>query len=322
MKAFQFDMYGPPEGLTMVELPDPMPGSDQVLVKVRATSVNDWDWTFVRGRPLAYRPLLGMRRPRVKVLGAEVAGDVVEVGTGVREFRPGDRVYGDLSEAGFGGFAELVAVRSDALRHMPASMSYVDATAIPHAGCLALQGLALGGLRDGMRILINGGGGGVGMLGVQLAKRRGAEVTGVDRAEKLERMKQFGFDHVLDYREVDFATAGQRYDLILDTKSTRGPRAVTKALTPTGAYVTVGGDTGALVRLAVYGALVSGRGQRVRVLALKPNDGLDRLGGLHAEGALRCAIDGPHPFDALPAMVRRFGEAQHLGKIVIVTDDA
>jgi NADPH:quinone reductase-like Zn-dependent oxidoreductase len=275
----------------------------------------------VRGRPLAYRPILGVFRPKVAVLGAELAGDVVAVGAQVTRLRAGDRVYGDLSEAGFGAFAELVAVRHDALRPLPASMSYVDAAAIPHAGCLAYQGLVeLGGLRDCMKILVNGSGGGVGTLAVQLAKQHDVHVTGVDSAAKHELMRAFGFDQVLDYRQIDFTATGERYDLILDARSTRSPRALARALTTEGIYVTVGGETTRLIQIATRDAITPRRRPRMRVLALKPNRGLDALEAGYEAGALRCAIDGPHPFARLPEMIQRFGEGTHLGKIVIVVD--
>ena len=219
MKAIVLTHYGPPGVLQLQEINKPEPTHGEVLVKVCATAVNDWDWCFVRGKPYIYRLMFGLTKPKVRVLGAEVSGTVEAVGNGVRRFKLGDDVYGDVSEAGFGAFAEYVCVREDALALMPPGMPFEQAAAIPHAAMLALQGLVdVGRIQKGERILINGAGGGVGTFGVQIAKQYGAEVTGVDRESKLDTLRAVGFDHVIDYRQQDFTRNGQRYDLILDAK--------------------------------------------------------------------------------------------------------
>lgn len=323
MKAIVITRYGSPDDLQLRDLPKPVPEPDEVLVKVRATAVNDWDWGFIRGKPLIYRLLFGLRKPRVSVLGAEVAGIVEAVGARATRFQPGDRVYGDISDAGFGGFAEFVCVREDALGPMPPSMSFEDATSLPHASMLALQGLVdVGEIKRGERILINGAGGGVGTIGVQIAKRYDAEVTGVDAAFKLDALRSAGFDRVVDYRTVDFTRMGEQFDLILDTKTNRSPIRYLAALRPGGRYVTVGGEVSRLLQVVLTGWLIGrARGKRIRLVALKPNKDLEYVNEMYESGLLRVVIDGRYPLSRTPEAVQRFGEAKHVGKVVIVVED-
>lgn len=290
-----------------------------MLVRVHATSVNDWDWSFVRGRPYVYRLMYGLLKPRVAVLGAEVAGVVEAVGRRATRFQPGDRVYGDLSEAGFGGFAEYVCVREDALASMPEGMPFEQAAALPHAGALAMQGLIdVGKIQPNERVLINGAGGGVGTIGVQIARRYGAELTGVDSADKLDLLRSMGFDHVIDYQRVDFTRSGRRYDLILDTRTNRSPFRYLRALAPGGRYVTVGGRLPRLLQAFCLGPFTSRLAKRqLRVVALRTNKDLPYLNDLFERGELRCAVDGPYALRDVPQAMLRFGEARHLGKVVI-----
>ena len=319
MKAIVLTRYGSPDVLQLEEVAKPEPGDNQVLVKVRATAVNDWDWCFVRGKPYIYRLLFGLVRPRVGVLGAEVAGTVEAAGNSTAKFQPGDHVYGDISEAGFGGFAEYVCVREDALDHKPPGMTFEQAASIPHAAMLALQGLVdVGQIRQGERVLINGAGGGVGTIGVQIAKQYGAEVTGVDCALKLDTLRSMGFDHVIDYRREDFTRNGQRYDLILDTKTNRSTFKYLRSLNPGGRYVTVGGHLARLLQAFCMGPLISKvSGKHVRIVALKPNKDLGYVNDLFETKGLECMIDGPYQLSDVPQAVQRFGEAKHVGKVVI-----
>jgi NADPH:quinone reductase-like Zn-dependent oxidoreductase len=320
MKAIVRDRYGPPDVLHLEDIPKPEPQHNHVLVRVRATSVNDWDWSYVRGKPTIYRLMFGLTKPRVTVLGAEVAGVVESIGHGATRFQPGDRVYGDISDTGFGGFAEYVSVREDALYHMSPSMTFEQAAALPHASMLAYQGLVdVGHIQKGDRLLINGAGGGVGIIGVQIATRYGSEVTGVDAGFKLDTLRAFGFDHVIDYREVDFTRTGEQYDLVLDAKTTRSPFAYLRALKPGGRYVTVGGTVPRLLQTVFLGPLLSrfSGGRRLRLLALKPNTDLATINDLFETGGLKLAIDGPYPLGEVPRAVQRFGEARHIGKVVI-----
>ena len=319
MKAIVLDHYGPPADLEFRDIPKPEPADGEVLVKVHTTAVNDWEWGFVRGKPYIYRLLFGLRSPRVAVLGTEVAGVVEASGPEAARFRPGERVYGDLSAAGFGGFAEYVAVPESALAAMPDEMTFEQAASLPHASMLALQGLVdVGGILQGDRVLINGAGGGVGTFGVQIAKRYGAEVTGVDSASKLEAMRSIGFDHVLDYRQIDFTRTGERYDLILDAKTCRSPFRLLRALRPGGRYATVGGDWPRLLQIALLGPLIAKiTGKRLRVVALKPNQGLETMNDMFARHGIQFLIEGPLPLSEVAQALQRFGEARHVGKIVI-----
>ena len=317
MKAIVLQRYGSPDALQLEEVARPEPKEDEVLVKVQATTVNDWDWCFVRGRPYIYRLMFGLLRPRVSVLGAEVAGIIEATGKRAAKFEPGDHVYGDISEAGFGGFAEYVCVREDALVCKPSNMTFEQAAALPHVSMLALQGLVdVGQIGQGERVLINGAGGGAGTIGVQIAKQYEAEVTGVDGANKLNTLKSMGFDHVIDYREEDFTRTGLRYDLILDTKTSRSTFRYLRSLNPGGRYVTFGGSLPRLLQAFCMGPLISRvSGKHVRVVALKPNKDLDYVNGLFETSGLKCVIDGPYQLTDTPQAIRHFGEATHVGKV-------
>lgn len=319
MKAIVHRSYGPPSLLQRedVAVPEPRPG--QVRVRVHATAVNDWDWSLVRGKPYPFRLISGLRKPKVPILGAELSGVVEDVGEGATRFRPGDRVYGDVSEAGFGGFGEYACVQETALSPMPDGMDFVQAAALPHAALLALQGLVnLGQIRRGERVLINGAGGGVGTLGLQIAKTYGCEVTGVDSRAKLGAMTALGFDHVIDYEQDDFTDGRRQYDLVLDAKTTRSPLRYLAALAPQGRYITVGGHLPRLAQALCMGpAIRRVTGKRVAILGLKPNEGLEQVSAMYAAGQLRCVVDGPHPLAEVPRQLERFGRGEHTGKIVI-----
>ncbi len=297
----------------------PVPNDDEVLVKVHATSVNDWDWGLMRGKPFMIRLLSGLLKPKVKILGVDVSGEVEAVGKDVTRFQPGEKVYGDLSECGFGGFAEYVCAKESSLALKPESMTFVEAAALPHAAMLAVQGLRdQGQLKPGQKVLINGAGGGVGTLGVQIAKVLGVEVTGVDNSGKLQMMRSIGFDHVIDYTKEDFTRTGQGYDLILDTKTNRSIFKYLRALNPNGTYVTVGGSMARLFQAFFLGSLIRTLTKKnTRVLALEPNKDLDYVNELFETGKIKPIIDGPYELSETPEVLQRFGQGIHKGKIVI-----
>ena len=245
MKAIVLTQYGPSDVLQLKDVDKPIPQDDQVLIKVHATSVNDWDWCLMRGAPFYIRLLCGLLKPKIQIPGVEVAGRVEAVGQNVTKFKPGDAVYGDISECGFGGFAEYVCAAENALALKPDGMTFVEAAAIPHAAMLAVQGLQdEGRIQPGQTVLINGAGGGVGTLAVQIAKSMGVvELTGVDSSDKLAMMRSIGFVQTIDYTQEDFTQNKQCYDLILDTKTNRSIFKYLRVLSPQGAYVTVGGAT-------------------------------------------------------------------------------
>ncbi|HMD71454.1 MAG TPA: NAD(P)-dependent alcohol dehydrogenase, partial [Bryobacteraceae bacterium] len=295
MKALLYDKYGSAEVLEIRETEAPAPKKDEVLVRVHAVSVNDWDWGLVLGKGVN-RVIAGLFRPK-KIIGSDVAGRVVDAGGEVKRFRPGDAVFGDLCHSGFGGFAEYVCASESALARKPERMTFEQAAAIPQAGTLAYQGLfARGPLKPGQKVLINGAGGGVGTIAIQIAKLHGVEVTGVDSAEKLDMMRSIGFDHVIDYRTEDFTKSGKRYDLILDTKTNRSLFDYARALNPGGTYATLGG-TSHLAQVGLLGPWI-GRliRKRVFLVMLKPNKGLPYLCELFEAGKLAPVIDGPYRF--------------------------
>jgi len=324
MKAVVLTTYGPPEGLQVKDVAKPIPKAGEVLVKVHAASINDWDWGLVRGTPFVIRLIHGLRTPRIRVPGVDISGSVEAVGDEVASFAIGDEVYGDLSDSGFGGFAEYVCVPERALAKKPASVSHVDAAALPHAGLLALQGLLdKGKVKAGQSVLINGAGGGVGTLGIQILKSYGVKVAGVDSAAKLDVMRSQGFDSVMDYREVDFTRNGEKYDLILDTKSNRSVFNYVRCLKKHGRYVTVGGSMPRLFQILVLGSLISlFTNKKLLVLGLQPNRGLDRLSELAEKGQLKPVVDGPYGIDEIPRLIQYFGEGRHLGKIVVEIGNA
>lgn len=320
MKAFVLTRYGSPADLQLREVATPAPADDEVLVGVHAASVNDWDWGLVRGTPFYIRVFGGLFKPNTTIPGVDVAGRVEAIGKHVKTFQVGDEVYGDLSECGFGGFAEYVCAPERALAPKPAGVSFAEAAALPHAAMLALQGLRdVGHLRPGQTLLINGAGGGVGTLGIQIARAMGVEeVTGVDSASKQEMMRSLGYARTLDYRQEDFTRTGERYDLILDAKTTRSPFAYLRALNPDGRYVSVGGLTSRLLQTFLLGPLVRlFSTKRVGVLALKANKDLAYLNELVEAGSVKPVIDGPYVLAELPRALQRFGDGHHKGKVVI-----
>jgi NADPH:quinone reductase-like Zn-dependent oxidoreductase len=322
MKALIRDRYGPPEVLEIRDVDQPTPRDNEVLVRVHAASINDWDWTLLQERPPFPIRLVA---PWVPILGSDIAGRVVAIGKQVVKFHPGQDVYGDLSRfrsGGFGGFAQYVCAAERALALKPAGMTFVQAAALPQAGQLAVQGLAANGpLRRGQKILINGAGGGVGTIGVQLAKLQDVEVTGVDSAPKLDMMRRLGFDHVIDYRKEDFTRNGRRYDLILDTKTNRSPLEYPRSLTPHGTYATVGIVGSRLLQLTTFGWLIRPMtGKSVRVIILKQNRDLASLSERFEAGQLAPVIDGPYSLADAREAFRHFGAGNHKGKIVITVD--
>ena len=322
MRAYSFNKYGKPEEvLVLQEVEKPVPKENEVLVKVRTTTINDFDWCLTRGKPYAYRLFFGIFKPRKKlhIPGMEVAGTVEKVGSKADKFEPGDAVYGDTSEYSFGSFAQYMCLNEKALNHKPAKMSFEEAASIPHAAMLAFQGLYdVGQIKREQKVLINGAGGGVGAFGLQFAKLHKAEVTGVDTGAKLKMMQQQGFDHVIDYKREDFTKNSQHYDLILDCKTNRWPSAYLHVLNPNGKYITVGGQTSKLLLLLFFKPLVSlFSNKKLHIVALKANKDIDYVNRLYESDQIKCIIDGPYPFEKVPWAIRYFGEGKHHGKVVI-----
>jgi NADPH:quinone reductase-like Zn-dependent oxidoreductase len=312
VKAVVYDRYGPPDVLRVEEVPAPSPGANQVLVEVAATSVNLADWECLRGTPM-YARIGGLRTPARRTLGSDIAGRVKAVGSGVTRFRPGDDVYGEIR---MGGFAEYAVASETALAPKPGELTFVEASTIPQAGAIALQGTARAG--PGRRMLINGAGGGSGSFAIQLAKSAGAHVIGVDNAGKLDFMRLVGADEVIDYHRQDF-TKVEPSDLVLDLVAHRSVFAYRRSLARGGRYLCVGGSVSALLRVVTIGAVV-GRltGRRLGVLVVKP--GPTYFGPLAERcisGDVRIHIDRVFTLDEVPQALAHVGEGRALGKVVV-----
>jgi len=315
MRAAVYDRYGSPEGLRVEDIPTPTPGPGRVLVRVAATSVNLSDWETLRGSPL-YARMGGLRRPAHRTLGSDIAGWVEAVGEGVSRFQPGDQVYGD-NLALMGGFAEYTVAAESALAPKPAALTFEEASTIPQAGAIALQGTD--GAAPGRRVLVNGAGGGSGSFAIQLAKRHGAHVTGVDNAEKLDFMRSLGADDVIDYRREDFTRSAERSDLILDLVAHRSVFAYRRALAHGGRYRCVGGSVRSLLRVLTIGQLACRlTGRRMGVLVVKPGPShFEPLADLCVAGDVRVHIDRTFGLDDIGEALAYVGEGHALGKVAV-----
>ena len=325
MKAIVFTQYGSPDGLELKDVPVPMPKDDEVLVRVRASSVNSWDWEFLNGTPLINRLVFGLLKPKVgkQKLGADIAGIVEAVGSQVTRFQTGDEVFGDLWD-NWGGFAEYACAQETALELKPENLSFEQAAAIPQAGVLALQGLRKGGeMHRGQKVLINGAGGGVGTFAIQLAKLSGIEVTGVDAAHKLDMVRSLGADHVIDFTQSDFTKSGERYDLIVDCQNFRSMFDIKRALTNNGVYAMIGGSMLRVAQLWFLSlcAPLTRETRKLRLVVEGPNKGLVDLKALIEAGKLVPLVDKVYRLDKVPEALRYFGEGCHKGKIVITMDN-
>ena len=315
VKAVVYDRYGSPDVLHIEDVPVTSPAVGQVRVKVAATSVNLSDWEGLRGSP-AYARIGGLRRPARRTLGSDIAGVVDDVGEGVTRYRPGDEVYGD-NLALMGGFAEYALAPESALAHKAAQLTFAEASTIPQAGAIALRGTER--VVAGSRVLINGAGGGSGSFAIQLAKRLGAHVTGVDNAAKQDFMRLVGADDVIDYRRDDFTRTTQPYDLILDLVAHRSVFAYRRALAPGGTYRCVGGSVRALLRVLTVGSVVGQvTGRSIGVLVVKEGPAhFEPLADLCVTGEVRIHIDRAFALDEVPAALARVGEGRALGKVVV-----
>ena len=318
MKAIVRETYGSPDVLHCEDVPLPTLRDDDVLVRVRAASANAADWHLLRGTPFPFRVVAGLRTPRFKILGNDIAGCVEAVGRNVTQFRPGDEVFGELSRCGFGAYAEFAAAPEKALALKPANLSFEEAAAIPTAGCTALQGLRKGRIQRAQRVLINGASGGVGTFAVQIAKTFGSEVTAVCSTPNVEAVRSIGADHVLDYTKDDFAALGQRYDLILAANGGRSIWDYKRALSADGSYVMTGGSNRQLTDALLFGPLLSIGRQKLGNLLVSPNQAdLVVLKALCETGKMRPVIDRRFPLSEVPAAVRYIESGHARGKVVI-----
>ncbi len=320
MRAVTYREYGSPDVLGVQEVPTPAPGEGEVLVRVLASSVNDYDWHLLTGKPWLNRAP-GFTKPANVVLGSDVAGRVVAVGSAASRFALGDAVMADMSPHGFGAFAEYVVVPQAALSRKPASLTFEQAAAVPQAGELAAMACTRWrSIEPGDAVLVNGAGGGTGTFAVQIAKAAGASVTAVDAAWKADGLSSLGADHVLDYRREDFAKRGETYDLLVDVASHRSLREYRRCLRPGGVCAITGGALPRVFWAMAAGPVVSAVSDvKIGLPFWKPNDPAEMatLAGLIERGALAPVIDSVYPIDDVADAFRRFGAQQHTGKIVI-----
>jgi NADPH:quinone reductase-like Zn-dependent oxidoreductase len=314
MKAFTREKYGPPETLRMAEVEKPAPNADEVLVKVLGISVNPADWHSMRGKPLFSRATLGLRRPKHRILGVDIAGQVVAVGNGVTQFKPGDEIYANLLDHGYGGFAEYVSVPVDVSSSKPANLSFEEAAAVPMAAVTALQGLQYhGAIRPEQKILINGASGGVGTFAVQIAKSYGSEVTGVTSTRNLDLVGSLGVDYIVDYAKTDFLGDGRRYDLILDTIGNRSVPDLRRGLAEGGKVAVVGFTS--VPKL--IGVSLRGGKDIAMVSAHAASKDLELLSELIQAGKVRPQIDRQYPFAEIPAAIAYLEQGHARGKVVV-----
>jgi len=324
MRAIVWPRYGSPDVLEFAEVPKPEPTEDQVLVRVVAASLNRADLDYLRGWPFFGRLFTGVREPRTGGLGLDAAGRVEAIGPKATRFRPGDEVYGNLTQYGMGAFAEYVCARESAFAMKPAAMSMEDAATIPEAAIVALQGLRLRGgrtIKPGDRVLVNGASGSVGPFAVQIAKSMGADVTGVCRHEKMDFVRSLGADHAIDYRGDDFPPRGRGYDWILDIAGKSSILDWRRALTPTGVYVVVGGTIRGMLQALTLGPLISRSGGRKMAIMTwwKPfkREDVAVLEKLFADGKIAPAIDRRYPLREVPDALRYLDAGHPKGKIII-----
>jgi NADPH:quinone reductase-like Zn-dependent oxidoreductase len=314
MKAFIYERYGPPETLRMAEVDKPAPNTDEVLVKVLAASVNAADWHVLRGKPLFSRATLGLLRPKHKILGVDVAGQVEAVGGGVTRFQPGDEVYANLLDHGYGGFAEYVSVPVNMMSLKPANLSFEEAAAVPMAATTALQGLGRhGAIQPTHKVLINGATGGVGSFAVQIAKAYGAEVTAVTSTRNLDLVRSLGADQVIDYAKEDFTRTGRRYDRILDTVGNRSVPDLRRVLAE-GGKAAVTGFTSVAKLLAVS---LRGGKDIAQVQAHVTAKDLELLSELIEAGKVRPQIDRRYRFAEIPAAIAYLEQGRARAKVVV-----
>lgn len=318
MKALVRYEYGSPDVLQHTVVDKPVPQKGEVLVRVRAVSLNQSDFEGLTGKPFYVR-IFGLFRPKFPILGTDVAGVVEAVGTSVEGFSPGDEVFGDTL-GGNGGLSEFCAAPEKAFYRKPQNLTFEQVATVPQAGIIAVQGLRWGGeIQPGQHVLINGAGGGSGMFAIQLAKRRGAIVTGVDNGRKLEHMRRLGADHVLDYGAQDFTRTGATYDHILDLVATRSIFSIPRALRPGGSYAMVGGKLGCLLSATLLGRLVgllSGKKLGLLAATLRKND-LDEILNLLASQQIELSIHRTYEFEQAALAIRALGDGEVLGKAVI-----
>jgi NADPH:quinone reductase-like Zn-dependent oxidoreductase len=323
MKAIVYTNYGPPDVLQLKEVEKPFPKDNEVLIKVRAASINPLDWHYMRGTPYLVRIQAGLLKPKDNSLGVDVAGLVEAVGKDVKEFQPGDEVFGSCN----GAFAEYVCAFEKWLVKKPANLTFEQAAAVPVAAYTALQGLRdKGQIQPGQKILINGASGGVGSFAVQIAKSFGAEVTGVCSTRNVELVRSIGADHVIDYTKEDFTQSGRGYDLIFDTVGNRSLSEGRRVLSSNGILLIVGGPNkgrwvgpmNRALRANLMSRFVSQR--MVMFMALRSKKDLIVMQELLKSRQVKPVIDRLYTLNEVPQAIRFLEEGHARGKVIIAME--
>ena len=322
MKAITYTRYGPPDVLQLKEVEKPTPKEGEVLVEVRAVSLNAYDWRMLMADPFLVRLATGgFFKPAKTIPGADIAGRVVAAGPSAKQYRPGDEVYGDISAGNNGGCAEYVCAPEAALAPKPANLSFEQAAAVPMAALTALQGLRdVGKVKPGQKVLIYGASGGVGTFAVQLAKAFGAEVTAVCSTRNVDMVRSLGADHVIDYTKQDFAKSGERYDVILAANGGRSIFDYKRALNPQGIYVMAGGSGLQLFQALLLGPWLSkSDGQKLTHISAHPSQNdLKMISEFLQSGKVVPVIERCYPLSETADAIRYLHEGHARGKLVIV----
>ncbi|OHD55774.1 MAG: alcohol dehydrogenase [Spirochaetes bacterium GWF1_51_8] len=320
MKAYVYREYGSADVLKLTEVEKPVPKDNEVLIKIMAVSVNSADIRYMRGKPRIFRLMFGFFKPAINILGADVAGIVEAVGSAAKKFKPGDEVYGFLSDHGFGGFAEYVSTTEDQLVKKPAGIPFEEAAAVPLASYTALAALRnKGNIQPGQSVLINGASGGVGTFAIQIAKYLGAEVTAVSSSGKEELVRSLGADHFIDYKTTDFTKSGRKYDLIAGVNGYHPLSHYLRSLKDNGIYIMVGGKNPQIFHALLFGK-VSTLFSNKKIICLTDTatgSDLDFISELLVTGKIKPVIEKRYSFDELPDAVRYCDEGHPAGKAVV-----
>lgn len=320
MQAVVCTKYGNSDVLSLKEVDKPVPKNKEVLVKIHASSVNYGNLVLLKGEPYLARLAFGLFKPKYSIPGGDIAGEVESIGNGVKQFQPGDEVFGDLSAYGWGGFAEYVCVREDALAFKPKNVSFEEAAAVPMAGVTALQALRnKGNIQPGQKVLIYGASGGVGTFAVQIAKSLGAEVTGVCSTRNVDILLSIGAEHVIDYQKENFTLSQEKYDLILGVNGSQPLSVYKKALNPNGIFLHVGGSGEQLFQTMIQGPWTSILGSKKigSILQRANQKDLIYVKELLETGSVKPVIDRKYKLSEIADAFNYFSEGHAQGKVVI-----
>lgn len=318
MKAIVNTQYGSPDVLRLVEVAQPNPKENEVLIRIHAASVNAADCHLLKADPFLVRLQFGLLKPKYPILGADIAGRVEAVGQQVKALKLGDAVFGDISRSGWGGYAEYVAVPEDMLVVKPANITFEEAAAVPMAAVTALQGLKAGKIQQGQSVLINGASGGVGTFALQIAKAFGAVVTAVCSTRNLELVRSLGADNVIDYSKEDFTKSAKQYDLILAVNGYHSLADYQRALAPNGQYVAIGGTNAQIFEALLFGRVRSKGNQKMGSIMAQPSQkDLASVAGLLAEGKIQPVIAKKYTLAQTADAIRYMAEGHAQGKVVI-----